>query len=278
MWSHWFTLIELLVVIAIIAILAAMLMPALESAREAARQVSCISNLKQMGNYVQMYASDHNEIILPGQMLNLQRQMFISRGSPQAKFTYWSFQNQPEEITWVGLLQALGYVAPRPIDAPTKKVPISNGKLKVEGMQAPIFDCPGQNLAVVFQVQYLGYEYKANQTFYDENFYPHAMRPDGGPPRLGDIYNGRRSISETMIISDTAEGWQPGWHRYRIPPNNGNPPMIGPHRGDECNMLMLDGHVTSSDPATWPNRGDAKKPTNSWIDNPSLWGPPLWPW
>ena len=54
-----FTLIELLVVIAIIAILAAILLPALQSARERAQRSSCISNLKQVGSAAQIYIDNN---------------------------------------------------------------------------------------------------------------------------------------------------------------------------------------------------------------------------
>ena len=58
-----FTLIELLIVIAIIAILAALLLPALNSARERARGVACISNLKQVGMSCRMYADQNKDIL-----------------------------------------------------------------------------------------------------------------------------------------------------------------------------------------------------------------------
>ena len=59
--SNGFTLIELLVVIAIIAILAAIIFPVFATARERARMAACLSNCRQIGMALQMYAPDNNE-------------------------------------------------------------------------------------------------------------------------------------------------------------------------------------------------------------------------
>jgi len=83
-----FTLIELLVVIAIISILAAILFPVFARARENARRASCMSNLKQIGLGMMMYAQDYDERYPPAYLLTASGGYInqTNSGMPGARF------------------------------------------------------------------------------------------------------------------------------------------------------------------------------------------------
>jgi prepilin-type N-terminal cleavage/methylation domain-containing protein len=113
-----FTLIELLVVIAIIAILAALLLPVLALAKDKAKQVSCVSNLRQWGLALQMYAIDANDGIPRDGMPQL------NTAPPPFNHSTYSAGDSKQPMAWFNQLPPL--VAEKPLAAYTTNVPAAN--------------------------------------------------------------------------------------------------------------------------------------------------------
>ena len=86
---HGFTLIELLVVVAIIGLLISLLLPSLKNAREQAKQVKCIANLRQIGNVMLMYFSEHKD------WFPFERQPFPDNYWPASAFYYGGHPGRP---------------------------------------------------------------------------------------------------------------------------------------------------------------------------------------
>jgi len=101
-----FTLVELLVVIAIIAILAALFLPALAQAKEKARRISCLSNLKQVSLAMHVFATDHDRY--PWRVETWEG------GSHGAQKVYYTFRAMADELD-----------APRVIVCPSDRRPIA---------------------------------------------------------------------------------------------------------------------------------------------------------
>ncbi len=165
-----FTLIELLVVIAIIALLVSILLPSLKTAKELARSVVCLSNLKSTGTAIFLYANDYDEL--------LPRQYWWTNGcAPSALDNY-------SEANGLGFLSVNGYFDKQyPIPATLTDKPL-------------VLRCPSKPSGAYFE--------SAGTPNWCSYTYQVAITGNGSsrvPAKLTNISGG------TCIVMDTKQIW-----------------------------------------------------------------------
>ncbi len=220
-YARGFTLIELLVVIAIIAILAAILFPVFASAREKARQTSCLSNGKQLGLALLQYVQDYDETYFAT--------AYGGNDSDPAKEMFWTDLIQP-------------YVKSKAIfNCP------SNGTDEAS-FGSPGYDPPGgTNSANQYHVSYVLNEPVFNQDMTTDK--PTALASLSAPAEIGVMSEGRFLFSwhncqkdpatgkYTAYWNQSANGW--GYGDWMGDLNTAAPK---PHHNGGTNFAFADGH------------------------------------